>query len=114
MTNTITTTEVLEMLSKATLLHIPYEVYEYDDEYSIQFKVDWYVEDINSWSIETVIILKDNQSRWSTCWDFDSFMNQLDTKLKEKEQEKIKAERRKELIEKLTLEERELLGLDGF
>lgn len=103
--------QVLELLAKATKLHIPYEVYEYDDEYSIQFKVDWYAEETNSWGYETVIITKNSQSRWSTCWDFDSFMVQLDAKLKEQEQEAIKAEKRKELLERLTSEELELLGL---
>lgn len=109
---TITAAQVLELLAKATLLRIPYEVYEYGDEYSIQFQVDWYAEETNSWSTETVVISKDNQSRWGTCWDFDSFMVQLDEKLKEQKEKKIKAEKRKELIARLTQEERELLGIE--
>ena len=38
-------------------------------------------------------------------------MDILDEMLEEKEQEKIKAEKRKELIARLTDEERELLGV---
>lgn len=105
--------QVLELLSKATKLRIPYKVYEYGDEYSIQFQVDWYVEETNSWSTESVIISKDNQSKWGTCWDFDSFMKELEIKLGEKELEKIREQKRKELLAKLTNEEKELLGLDS-
>ena len=109
----ITAAQVLELLAKATKLHIHYGVYDYEetDEYAIQFEVDWYADEHETYSYEKVIISKDSQSRWGTCWNFDSFMQQLDEKLKEQEQEKIKAEKRKELINSLTPEQRELLGL---
>jgi len=108
---TITATQVLEMLAKATKLHISYRVYEDDGEHFIQFEVDWYGDDYSTYSYEKVRISNQNESRWGVCWNFDSFMTQLDDKLKEQEREKYKAEKRKELIAKLTDEEKELLNL---
>jgi len=108
---TITATQVLEMLAKATKLNVHYGVYEDDGEHFIQFEVDWYADSCSTYSYEKVHISKQNESRWGVCWDFDSFMTQLDDKLKEQEREKYKAEKRKELIAKLTDEERELLGV---
>lgn len=111
MTNTIPAARVLELLSKATVLGISYTVREYDSKYYILFDVDWYYKETKRWSTETVIITKGNQSKWSTCWDFDSFMAQLDAKVKELEQERIKTEKREKLVKRLTQEERELLGV---
>lgn len=109
----LTATDILEMLAKASKLRIRYDVYDYEEknEYSIRFEVDWYADEHETYSYERVIISKDNQSKWSTCWDFDSFMLQLDEKLKEQEQEEYKAQKRKELIDSLTPEQRELLGV---
>ena len=107
---TITATQVLELLTKATKLHIHYSVYEDDGEHFIQFEVDWYAGDYSTYSYEKVHISNQNESRWGVCWNFDTFMTQLDEKLEEERQEEIKAEKRKELIAKLTDEEMELLG----
>lgn len=108
---TITATQVLQLLAKATKLYIRYDVYEDDGEHFIQFEVDWYADEHNGFSYEKVHISKENESKWGVCWDFDSFMKQLDDKLKEQEQKELKEEKRKALIARLTPEERELLDL---
>jgi hypothetical protein len=108
---TITATQVLELLAKATKLHISYSVYEDDNEHFIQFEVDWYGDDYSTISYEKVHISNQNESRWGVCWNYESFMIQLDDKLKEEEQKEIKAKKRKELIASLTEEQRELLGV---
>jgi hypothetical protein len=108
----ITATQVLEMLTKARKLGINYDVYEDDDGHLIQFIVCWYSDDLHSSSHEKVFINRKNESDWySGDWSFESFMDQLDNKLKEQEQENIKREKRKELIASLTEEQRELLGV---
>ncbi len=108
---TITATQVLEMLEKARQLSIQYEVYDDETSYRIRFYVDWHWEKTKKYSHEEVIISKDNKSLYSTCWDFDSFMIQLNVKLEEQKQKEIKAQKRKELIARLTDEEKELLGV---
>ena len=108
---TITATQVLEMLTKARKLSVPYDVYEDDDGHFIQFSVGWYSDERHSSSHEKVFITRKNESHWDTCWDFDSFMHQLDDELKEQEQKEIKAKKRKELVASLTEEQRELLGV---
>lgn len=109
----LTATDILELLAKASKLRIQYAVYDHKEknEYIILFEVDWYADEHETYSCQRVIISKDNQSKWGTCWDFDSFMLQLDEKLKEQEQKKSKAQKRKELIDSLTPEQRELLGV---
>lgn len=109
---TITATQVLEMLAKATKLHIHYDVYEDDGEHFIQFEVNWYADEVGGFSYEKVPISKQNESRWGVCWNFETFMDMLDEKLEEREQKKIKEEKRKALIARLTLEERELLEIE--
>ena len=111
---TITSTQVLEMLAKASKLGIHYGVYEDDDMHFIQFVVNWFSDEHRDYSYEKVFITKENES-WCKFqgWDFWTFMMMLDDKLKEKKQEEIKAEKRQKLIDKLTSEERELLGLDS-
>jgi hypothetical protein len=119
----ITATQVLEMLSKAKQLSIRYDVYDaeeylsihYDvaEEYGyfIQFEVNWFSDEYKDYSYEKVFINNSNESVGYGGWDFLTWMNMLDEKLEQKKQEKIKAEKRKEVLAKLTDEERELLGL---
>jgi hypothetical protein len=110
----ITATQVLEMLTKAGKLGIHYDVYTDDEEHEhcIQFSVCWYADEFNSYSLEKVFITKEDESCYEPQgWEFSTFMMMLDEKLGEQEQKNIKAEKRKELIAKLTNEEKELLGV---
>jgi hypothetical protein len=111
---TITATEVLEMLEKATRLGIVYGVY-LDEEggHFIQFESGWYADEHSRFSYEKVFIDSQNESDGNTHgWEFNVFMNILDEKLKEEEEERrIKRIKRKELIDSLTIEQRELLDL---
>lgn len=106
---TIKATELLELLSKADKLGLRCFVVEYDEHYSISF----YEMFNNDGFREKVGISKDGKSDWSTLGGvpFKYMMETVDAMLKEKEEEKIKAEKRKELIKSLTPEQRELLGV---
>lgn len=112
----ITATQILEMLSKATDLDINYSV-TYNtlfDSHFIKFRINWY-EDRSGrkhTTYETLIITKKNESNSNLGdWDFYDFMSVLDKKLEEKNQEKIKEQQRQQVLAKLTPEERELLGV---
>jgi hypothetical protein len=59
-----------------------------------------------------LVITQTGEKTWNKGnYEFDNAMALLDLKLEQQEQERIKAEKRKELIAKLTPEERELLDL---
>jgi hypothetical protein len=109
---TITASQILEMLSKAEKLGIHYKVDEDTRGHTIQFTVGWFADEYKDYSYEKVFISKENEKTFSSSyWGFDTMMNILDEKLEEQEQEKIKEQKRQELIARLSDEERELLGL---
>lgn len=113
MTYKLTASDVLHLLSKATKLHINYQVYDYKEtnEYSIVFEVDWFADDHKTFSYEKVIVNKDDSVSWNGDWEFMTFMNMMNEKVKEEEQKCIKRQKRQELINSLTPEQRELLDL---
>jgi hypothetical protein len=107
----ITTTELLDFLCKAQKLSIIDVTYTQTDEgYTITLRDDWY--DDNQWSNKTVFITNEGESTWDKgsyeFWTMDSI---LDEKLEERKQKEIKAQKRQELIARLTDEEKELLNL---
>jgi nuclear transport factor 2 (NTF2) superfamily protein len=109
---TITATQVLEMLSKAEKLDIQYEIVKETWGYTLQFTDYRYVGEYKDYSYDKVYINNSNESNaYNDGWDFLVWMNMLDEKLEEKEQEKIKEQKRQELIARLSDEERELLDL---
>ena len=105
----IEATELLKLFTKVNKLGLALEVKEdKDGDYVIRifemFSSEYF--DIN------VVISQAGVSTYSKGeYLFDSAMRIMDEKLEEQEQERIKAERREELIARLTPEERELLGV---
>ena len=107
----ITTTELLDFLTKAQKLGIFEVTFRQTDEgYSITMRDDWYGE--GKWSSKTVFISNKGESTWDAWYyDFETMDRILDEKLEEKKQKEIKAQKRQELIARLTDEEKELLNL---
>jgi hypothetical protein len=105
---TIKATELLKLLTKAEKLDLSVKVREdKDGDYVIKITERW-GDDFNA----AAIITQKGESNWNKgCYSFDAMMDILDEMLEQKEQEKIKAEKRKELIARLTDEEKELLNL---
>jgi hypothetical protein len=105
---TIRVTELLKLFAKAEKLDLSVDVREdKDGDYVIKIAEKW-GDDFN----EKVIITQNGESNWNKGnYSFDTMMDILDEMLEEKEQERIKARKRQELIDKLTPEERELLGV---
>jgi hypothetical protein len=109
---TITATQVLEMLSKAEKLGIHYDVCELTQGHIIQFTVYWFADYYKDYSYERVAISKENDTTFDhSYWGFNTWMSMLDERLEEQEQEKIKAQKRQELLARLSDEEKELLGV---
>jgi len=106
---TIKATELLKLFSKAKQLQLSVEVREDKD---IDYVVRIYEMFCQEGFDEKVIITQKGESDWNKgCYSFDTMMDILDEMLEEKRQEEIKAEKRKELIARLTDEEKELLGV---
>ena len=106
----VTTTELLDFLTKAQKLGILEVTFRQTDEgYVITMSDDWY--DVGLRLTRYVFITNEGESPWDTVingvqsYDFYTMDRMLDEKL----EEQTKKEKRKELIESLTPEERELL-----
>ena len=105
---TMKTTDLLELFAKAGQLNLSIFVKEDEEgDYIVKF-YELYTNNFD----EVIIIDKEGESDfYSGGHTFVDMMGILDGMLREKEQEKIKAEKRKEVLAKLTDEERELLGV---
>jgi hypothetical protein len=109
---TIQTTELLDFLCKAQKLSILDVTFRQTDEgYKITLRNDWY--DDGKWSNHTVFIDNEGRSDWKSGGDYDfcTMDSTLDEMLVKQQEKEIKAQKRKELIESLTPEQRELLGV---
>lgn len=106
----ITTIELLDFLVKAQKLSIQPSFNQIEDGYYINLYYSWYND--NDFSGQTVFISNEGESDWQKGdYDFDSMNAILDKKLQEQLQKEIKAQKRKELIARLSDEEKELLDL---
>ena len=106
----LTATDVLELLRKANKLNMSPIIAKHDDGYFINLYYDWY-DDCEPHS-NTVFVTNDNESTDAKgTYNFETMDNILNTELEKQEQQQIKAQKRKELIARLTSEEKELLGI---
>ena len=105
----IQTTDLLQLLTTATKLRMSYNVCEdADGDYVISFNEVF----TNSYDTEKVIITQSGASTWGKGdYNCESMLCIFNKRLEEQEQERIKKEKRKELIATFTQEQRDLLGL---
>ena len=105
---TIKATELLKLFTKANQLDLSVVVREdKDGDYVIKITERW-GDDFNA----AVIITQKGESNWNKGdYNFDAMMDVLDEMLEDKRKKEIKELKRRELIAKLTDEERELLGV---
>jgi hypothetical protein len=105
------TTDLLELLAKAGQLNLSIFVKEDEEgDYIVKF-YELYTNNFD----ERVVINKEGGNDWdwgngATC-SFEYLMDTFVAMLSKKEQEKLKAEKRKEVLARLTDEELELLGV---
>ena len=108
----ITTTELLDFLTKAQQVSACGATFRQTDEgYKITLYCDWH-DDGNNYK-QSIFIDNEGESSWNNGEDYDFYtMNDiLDEMIELQKQKEIKAQKRKELIESLTPEQRELLGV---
>lgn len=107
---TIKVTELLEFLNKAYELGADPFIIKNDEGYYINLYYDWY--DEGESNPHSVFITNEGEQNWEKgTFAFSTMDNILDERLNEKEEKRIKEEKRKELIKSLTPEQRELLGV---
>lgn len=108
----ITTTELLDFLCKAQKLSSLTTFRQTDEGYKITLRNDWY--DDGGWSDTIVFITNEGESNWDSGGDYDFYTMDrvLDDELEEQTQKEIKEQKRKELLARLTDEEKELLNLN--
>ena len=110
MTPAITTTELLELLAKASKVCSHISVDKVIGGYEITTVADWH--DHGHFTDESTFIGNDG-----TCQHFDDFFDfytldsKLDELVKEKEEKELKRRKRRELLSRLTDEEEELPGV---
>ena len=106
---TIKTTELLKLFSKAEKLDLTVEVREDNEgDYVVRIYEMFRPEKFE----KKVFITQSGVINWNKgCYSFDCMMDVLDEMLEDKRKEEIKEQKRKELIARLTDEEKELLGL---
>lgn len=108
----ITATELLNFLCKAQKLSPScISLRQTDEGYKITLYCDWH-DDGNNYK-QSVFITNEGESSWNNGGDYDFYTmdNILDEMLVKQQEKEIKAQKRKELIESLTPEQRELLGV---
>ena len=104
----IKTTDLLELLAYAGELNLSFFVEkDKDGDYVLKF-----YEPYTSKFDETLVITTEGENDWcvSGC-SFEYLMDTFVGMLKQKEEEKLKAQKRQELLARLTNEEKELLGV---
>ena len=107
---TLTATDVLELLSKTNKLNMSPIIVKNDEGYYINLYYDWY-SDGQSFS-RSVFITNENESTGvKETYPFETMNDILNKELEKEKQQKIKEQKRKELIARLTDEEKELLGI---
>ena len=104
----IKTTDLLDLLAYAGQLDLSIFVREDEDGYYVLKFYELYTNDFD----ETLFINKEGENDWNkgTC-SFEYLMDTFVGMLKQKEEEKLKAQKRQELLARLTNEEKELLGV---
>jgi hypothetical protein len=107
---TIQATEILKLFSSIKKLGADYNITQHESGFLIEIYYCWYDGDYR-WT--SLFIANDNVSKWTAPaeYDFQAMMSTLGGELEKQKQKELKAQKRKELISRLTQEERELLNL---
>ena len=108
----IETTELLNFLTKAQKVSACGAIFHQTDEgYKITLYLDWH-DDGNNYK-QSIFIDNEGESTWKNGGDYDFYTmdNILDEMIVKQQEKEIKAQKRKELIARLTDEEKELLGV---
>ena len=105
---TIKTTDLLDLLAYAGELDLSIFVKQDEDgDYVLKF-YELYTYNFD----ERVVINKEGESNWDKCGSFEYLMDTFVDMLSKKKEEKLKSQKRQELLNRLTDEEKDLLGVE--
>jgi hypothetical protein len=106
----ITATQILNLLTKAQELGISHDFRPFDDGYITRFYYNWGSDDYYH---KDVFIKNDNTSPdWDAGdYSFGQIMDYFDREIEKQLAREAKAKKRKEFLESLTSEQRELLDM---
>ena len=108
----IETTELLEFLCKAQKVSPSgVTIRQMDEGFKITLYCDWH--DDNRFYQQSIFIDNKGESHWNSGGDYDfcTMEDILDDLLRREAEREIKAQKRKQLIARMSDEEKELLGL---
>lgn len=109
MTMKLLATDILDVLIKADSAGVNYRISRDVGDYVIKFTMKY---DKTKCLEDTVVITKESESDWNcTVYPLCKLIDFLDELLEKQKQDRIKAEKRRDLITSLTEEQRELLGV---
>ena len=116
MTETITTTQLLEFLAKADKVsshtYVTKRLWHGNTLYEIAVHCAWDDDNTKHYK-QTTCITEEGHSTWHKISDYDFFTmdSVLDGLVKKEEEREMKRQKRQELLSRLTDEEKELLGV---
>jgi hypothetical protein len=104
----ITATQILNFLTKAEKLGISTDFVQNDEGYKINLYYDW--QGNKDYYYKMVFIKNDNTSDWDAGdYTYDDMVDYFDKEIEKQLARESKAKKRKEFLESLTPEQRELL-----
>ena len=111
MSETITTTELLDFLVKANKVSLDVTFKKENGEYAIGIYHNW--DDNHDFYTQTTYITEEGESTWNenSDYEFHTMNSVLDERVKREEEREMKRQKRQELLSRLTDEEKELLGV---
>ena len=106
----ITATQILNLLMKAQKLGIITSFIQNNNGYKVNLYYDW--RGNNDYYYKEVFIKNDNTSDWDVGdYTYDDMVDYLDQEIEKQLAREAKAKKRKEFLESLTPEQRELLDM---
>ena len=110
MSETITTTELLDFLVKAHKVSPDVKVSKMDEGYEIAAYCDWYNGD--HFAYQSTFITDEGKYKYKREYeDFYTMRDELNHLVEQEEERELKRQKRQELLSRLTDEEKELLGV---
>jgi hypothetical protein len=109
MSSFLSATDILELQSKVSKLDGSVVIAKVEEGYYLNIT---YYDRKNGTDTVSTFITNDNESdNYKGTYNYETMMNVLDESVKKEEEYQLKEQKRQELLDRLTDEERELLGV---
>ena len=105
---TLTATDLLELQHKVCKLEGFFSVVKKDEGYLL--KVTYFDREDGTETLTTFVTNENQSDNYKGTYNYETMMVVLDAAVEREEKERLKEQKRQELLDRLTEEERELLG----